>query len=123
MVNLVDSNLRTVAHDQLGLLLYEGGTVCDHHFDFKAADTICRQIWNSSYTASWWTSGMRFDIQNKTNIKLYDAQCSIDDWKNCIHYQSDYHGNCDHENDVFLKCSIGKIRQSLNLMAQNLSSC
>ena len=112
IVTVIDSSWSPVAHDQQGLLLYRGGTVNGNSFDFKAADSICRHMWNSSYTASRWTSGIRYEIQNIIDVKLYDAQCSFNGWKNCTHYAERDHGNYYHENDVFMACSLGKRRQS-----------
>ena len=86
--------------NQIGLLLYRGGTVCDDGFDNTAAEAVCRQL-NPSYGMLEWTSGSRFDIQNNLDINLDDVQCSSPDWESCGH--SEEH-NCGHSEDVFLTC-------------------
>ena len=41
LFTLVDSDGNTVEGGEFGLLLYNGGTVCDDFFDTNAANAIC----------------------------------------------------------------------------------
>ena len=100
MFTRVDSDKNPVEEQQLGLLLYRGGTVCDDYFNETAAEAICRQI-NPSYSMLEWTFGSRFEIQDNLDIKLDDVQCSSTDWESCEY--SEEH-NCGHSEDVFLSC-------------------
>ena len=104
LFTLVDSDGNPVEGQQLGLLLYRGGTVCDDGFDDTAAEAVCRQI-NSSYRMIKWTTGGTFDIQNNLDINLDDVRCSSTDWGSCEY--SEEH-NCDHSEDVFLTCENPK---------------
>ena len=91
--------------NQLGLLLFKGGTVCDDGFNDNAADAICKLM--NFTSASRWSSadGVSFDIQSNYNIKLDDVDCSSGEWEDCTY--SENH-NCRHSKDVFLSCSIGQ---------------
>ena len=100
LFTLVDSDGNPVEGQQLGLLLYRGGTVCDDGFDDTAAEAVCRQI-NSSYSMLGWTTGGTFDIQNNLDINLDDVKCNSTDWGSCEY--SEEH-NCGHSEDVFLTC-------------------
>ena len=100
--------------NQLGLLLYKGGTVCDDNFNDDAADAICK-LMNFTSASRWnGADGVRFDIQNNYDIKLDDVDCSSGEWEDCSY--SKYH-NCRHTEDVFLSCSIG---QQGNLFILNI---
>ena len=103
MFTIVDQDGNPVDENQLGLLLYSGGTVCDDEFDDTAAEAICRQI-NSSYMMLQWTAGRRFDIQDDYDIKLDDVRCYSTDWESC-EYSGEH--NCGHSEDVFLVCTSG----------------
>ena len=114
MFTLVDSAGNPVEGQQLGLLLYRGGTVCDDKFHDNAAEAICRQI-NSSYSMLEWTSnsGVTFDIQDNLDIKLDEVQCTAADWESCAF--SEEH-DCEHGEDVFLACSgIVKVALTIRL--------
>ena len=112
MFTLVDSAGNPVEGQQLGLLLYRGGTVCDDKFHDTAAEAICRKI-NSSYSMLEWISGSRFDIQDNLDIKLDEVQCTAADWESCAF--SEEH-DCEHGEDVFLACSgIVKVALTIRL--------
>jgi hypothetical protein len=97
---LVDSRGNLVV-DQLGLLLYKGGTVCDDSFDMNAADAICKVM---GYTdAVTWTVEENFDIQSNYKINLDDVQCTDPEWKSCSYTET--YTNCGHSEDVFLSCN------------------
>ena len=102
----LDGNL-VEEEQQLGLLLFRDGTVCDDNFDDTAAEAVCRHI-NSLYTAyTWiseWTAGNSFGIQGNLDIKLDEVQCNSTDWESCEY--SEEH-DCGHSEDVFLFCLPG----------------
>ena len=99
---LVDSKGNDIVGEQLGLLLYKGGTVCDDNFNFNAADAICREM-NFKY-AKQWTTEESFDIQKNFEITLTNARCSSMGWEYCSY--SEFFGKyCKHSEDVFLSCT------------------
>ena len=107
---MVDSEGNDVTEEeQLGLILYRGGTVCErnaesynHQFSFFAADAICRQL---NFTrAERWTTKESFDIQSNYDINLGNARCFGNlEWEKC-HYSENSLG-CEHNTDVFLSCT------------------
>ena len=101
LFTLVDSEGNNITEEeQLGLLLYKGGTVCDDSFDAKAAEAICKQM---NFTrAVEWNSDTNFGIQSDYDIKLDEVECLSADWRNCT-YSEDH--DCGHSEDVFLRCS------------------
>ncbi|XP_063683738.1 multiple epidermal growth factor-like domains protein 10 isoform X2 [Bolinopsis microptera] len=102
---LVDSAGEIIRGEELGLLLYNGGTVCDDNFDNNAANAICRKI---GYTgATRWTPADSFDIQTDYEIKLDNVECRRGEWESCSYSESH---NCMHREDVFLSCD-GEIEQ------------
>ena len=91
--------------EQLGLLLYRGGTVCNHGwktgFSYKAADAICRQL---NFTrAERWTTKESFDIQSNYGIHLSNIECNSLVWKSCTYTEKT--NNCGHGEDIFLSCT------------------
>ena len=87
--------------EELGLLLYTGGTVCGDTFDKTTADAFCRRL---GYTcAKRWSTEDSFAIQEKFDIKLSNVKCRNSDWGSCTFSEEPL--NCEHENDVFLSCS------------------
>ena len=98
---LVDSEGNDIEGEDLGLLLYRGGTVCDDYFDNIAADAICKYM-NYTY-ASRWTSDESYDIQETFPINLDDVECSRAEWETCTFAEEH---NCDHDEDVFLSCTF-----------------
>ena len=89
--------------DNSGLLLYNGGTVCDDYFDENSAAAICTILGFESGESSW-LSGQLWAIQNDYNILLDDVRCLDTFWLSCTF--SETH-NCGHSEDVFLTCSVG----------------
>ena len=100
----MDSDGKIITEEKkLGLLLYQGGTVCDDYFTNKTADAICREM---KFTrAERWTNEESFGIQSDYNINLDDIKCSNDEWGNCS-YSKEH--NCEHSEDVFLSCTFGR---------------
>ena len=112
LFKLVNSEGAEIKGEELGLLLYNGGTVCNrndryipyNNFDFMIADAICKEM---NFTrAKRWTTDERFDIQSNYSISLGYVYCrSSDSWKyNCsIDLETKY---CNwHNDDVFLSCT------------------
>ena len=90
----------------MGLLLYEGGTVCDDYFDDNSANAICREMGYSRSIS--WRSGSELshgERQDSLDINLDDVKCTDGDWKTCSYSTSH---NCGHSEDVFLSCQSGK---------------
>ena len=106
---LVDSEGHDITQQhKLGLLLYRGGTVCNHRwnrgFGFKAADAICKEM-NFKY-AERWTTKESFDIQSNYNITLGNIGCGSKysaNWAGCSHSENTIY--CGHYEDVFLSCT------------------
>ena len=108
---LVDIDGDDVSAGELGLLLYNGGTVCDDGFGFQSAGAICRKLGYSG--SSNWTSGYYFlERQQNYDIKLDDVRCRNSDWEDCTY--STRH-NCGHSEDVFLTCTGGNCIQLFDL--------
>ena len=95
--SLVDSNGDTVRG--AGLLLSNGGTVCDDGFSDNSADAICRELGHIGQMS--WSNGNNWGIQAGLEITLDDVACSSGEWSSCsfslVH-------NCIHKEDVFLQC-------------------
>ena len=93
--------------EQLGLLLYRGGTVCHNgnnypYFTLDVADTFCREM--NFKQASRWASGRNsFDIQSNYSIHMTDVRCSTEEWKSCYFYEDT--SSCEHSEDIFLSCA------------------
>ena len=101
--SLVDSNSREVDAGERGLLLFDGGTVCDDSFSENSANAICREMGYSG--SSEWVSGSQYsfgEVQTSLDIILDDVRCSNDDWDSCTY---SFSHSCGHSEDVFLACT------------------
>ena len=98
--SVVDSSGETACIGALGLLMTNGGTVCDDNFSTHSADAICRKMGYDGHIH--WTYGMKWSIQSDFDIKLDDVHCSSPNWSSCSFIFSH---NCQHSEDVFLQCS------------------
>ena len=92
--------------EQLGLLVYRGGTVTNEKFDNTTAEAICRQMNFSS--AIEWKTGIKSDIQLRYEIAI-SIFCKSVDWdpKKCHIYELAPFENWSyyfHRMDIFLKC-------------------
>ena len=101
LFTLVDSNGTDVEGDQIGLLLYKGGTVCDDNFNTAAAEAICIQIGYKDII-NWTSQDQSFVIQSDYEINLDNVNCSSAEWDSCRF--SEEH-DCLHSEDVFLSCT------------------
>ena len=96
---LVNSAGEEAGAGELGLLLYNGGTVCDDSFNNNAAAAICAELGFSGATR--WTSRHSFSIQRNYEITLDDVRCDGETWTTCS-FRTDH--NCGHSEDIFLQC-------------------
>ena len=104
--SLVDSDGNTVGPEELGLLLWNGGTVCNYRFNNNSADAICRVLGYKHHYR--WTSGEKWEIQSVLNIHINNIECVSGDWSSCT-YSEISPRYCGHSEDVFLLCS-GKLK-------------
>ena len=95
-----------------GLVLFNGGTVCDDDFNDDAAAAICKKMGYDGSHADWSvlkkddgsTYGtFAWSIQNTYDIKLDELDCSGPNWKECT-FSHESH-DCRHYEDVFLSCN------------------
>ena len=100
--SLVDRNGNEVSDGEIGLLLYNGGTVCDDGFNSYTADVLCREL--GYVRALNWKNGFLFDMQEGLDIKLDNVLCRNKNWESCTYLTED---NCGHGEDVFLTCTEG----------------
>lgn len=101
MFQLVDSSGNTITTEkQEGLLLHNGGTVSNTHFNITAAQAICKIM--GFEDALQWTQGQKWKIQQTYSILTENIRCPLADWPSC-NYTDSYTSN--HKDDVFLKCS------------------
>ena len=98
--SLVDSDGNTISADFLGLLIYDGGTVCDDGFTDNSADAICIEMGFPSGHTSW-SYGNNWSIQSNYEITMDDVVCDRVYWSECRYSLSH---NCGHSEDVFLQC-------------------
>ena len=96
---MVNSNSDAVGARVYGLLLSNGGTVCDDGFSANSADAICRKMGYLGQMS--YTSGSKWGIQNGLAITLDDVECSSGDWSSC---SFTFSHNCRHSEDIFLQC-------------------
>ena len=88
--------------DSEGLLLYNGGTVCDDDFNSFAANAICRRMFRPFGHATW-KSGLYYSVQSSLRIKLDDVKCTSSDWDQCTFKNTVQ--NCGHSEDVHITCT------------------
>ena len=108
---LVDSegNTWNNYNGQLGLLLYNGGTVCDDMFDGESGDIICRRM---GYAGAMEWKGYGDYVSNRDSYQVIFSEYEIKidaiscpdngNWDQCTYSHDDY---CVHEENVFLSCT------------------
>ena len=111
---LVDRHGHTMSgrSKEFGLVLYNGGTVCGDHFEWKAAHSICKQLGYAK--AQKYKKGLNFgNVQLSKAITLDDVICDHTEWKFCsfLTYHAYSQTNCSHNKDVFLRCKPRKDRK------------
>ncbi|KAL5272728.1 hypothetical protein ACHWQZ_G000802 [Mnemiopsis leidyi] len=103
---LVDPNENVITDDSEGLLLFEGGTVCNDGWTNQTANLICRKM--GHHAATSWRNGTIYpELQRKLKIKLDDIACNGTSWATCEYSRQH---NCEHAEDVFLKCHLATPR-------------
>ena len=104
---LVDSSGNYISSTgQEGLLLHNGGSVCDDLFNITAAHAICKEMGFAG--ALKWTNGVKWQIQSTLKIKMDDVRCPLPDWSSCS-YSTKHNCNSNHAEDIFLTCSISML--------------
>ena len=99
---MVDSSGNFITGQQNGLLLYNGGTLCDSKFNITAAHAVCKLM--GFKKALSWKSGQLWRTQEKYKVLSQSLVCSLRDWSSCV-FRSDGKACNDHTKDVFLTCS------------------
>ena len=87
-----------------GLLLYNGGTVCDDLFSDNAAQAICSLAvrgWQPEDISSWSSGDYQWEMQESYDIKLDNVKCREGNWASCTYDETH---NCKHSEDVFISC-------------------
>ena len=115
---MVDENGNEIDGEDLGLLLYLGGTVCDDYFNNTAADAICKTM---NYTSAIiWTTNEDFgSLQTNYRITLDNVRCSSSEWESCTFKK--WH-NCAHDEDVFLSCRKKDSGKFLTTLVHSINS-
>ena len=88
-----------IDESQMGLLLYNGGTVCDDNFSDNSANAICKVMGYDQFILS--TNRKTWSIKDSYAIRLDNVVCSNDDWDSCTYGTTH---NCNHNEDIFLQC-------------------
>ncbi|XP_063680349.1 deleted in malignant brain tumors 1 protein-like [Bolinopsis microptera] len=97
---LVDWRGATAARGCEGLLLWNGGTVCDDYFNMNAAHAICRTLGFRSATR--YRNGLAYGaMQTRKTIRMDNVRCTSRTWSRC-HYSTTH--NCNHGEDILLTC-------------------
>ena len=105
---MIDQHGDEVGAQVEGLLLANGGTVCDDSFSDNSADAICHEM-GFIGRKSWRSGDLWSSFQSTFNITLVDVICSNGEWSACTF---DSNQNCSHIEDIFLECDgIGKFIQ------------
>ena len=106
---IVNNKGEDVETGDIGLLLYNGGTVCDDRFSDISANAICREM--GHLRATIWKSGSSYNSEFRNyretqllDITLDDVRCYESNWHAC-RYSTTH--NCDHSEDVYLACYTG----------------
>ena len=107
---LVNYREETYKSGELGLLLYNGGTVCDDGFDTNDANVICIQM-GFAGVSSWQTFSSSipgsWSFRDSYKITLDEINC-VDGrgWDGCAYITNH---DCSHHEDVFLYCQSENI--------------
>merc|ERR1719232_527912 len=97
---LVDYRGRRINGQREGLLLFNGGTVCDDGFSMNSAHAVCRTM--GYRHATRYRHGLVYgSFQSRKRIGLDDVICSSSHWASC---RSTTRHNCRHREDILLTC-------------------
>ena len=114
--SLVDQNNNKVGARVEGLLLSNGGTVCDDSFSDNSADAICRKL-GFPESRSWRNANLWSSFQETFEIALDDVLCSSGEWTSCTY---SLENNCGHNEDIYLECDgTGKFLVASSALWQN----
>ena len=97
--SLIGEEGNKIGAGSLGLLISNGGTVCDDGFGDYSADAICRKMGHIGHID--WSRGKRWSIQTSRDITLDEVKCKSGDWDSCSY---EFFSDCTHDEDIFLKC-------------------
>merc|ERR1739848_389463 len=79
-----------------GLLLWNGGTVCDDYFNMNAAHAICKSI-GYPRGAVRYRNGLAYgSMQSRKSIRMDNVRCSSTTWSSCRYLTRH---NCSHGED------------------------
>ena len=96
----MNSDGKAAKAGELGLLLYNGGTVCNDGFADNAAKAICVELGFKGATR--YTS---FRIGSNYDINLDEVHCMNTSWVSCVFLTTDdIDRGCSHYQKVFLEC-------------------
>ena len=97
---LVDNRGRRINGQREGLLLFNGGTVCDDGFSMNSAHAVCRTM--GYRHATRYRNGLVYgSFQSRKRIGLDDVICRSSHWASC---RSTTRHNCNHREDILLTC-------------------
>merc|ERR1719232_597446 len=97
---LVDYRGRRINGQREGLLLFNGGTVCDDGFSMNSAHAVCRTM--GYRHATRYRNGLVYgSFQSRKRIGLDEVICSSSHWASC---RSTTRHNCRHREDILLTC-------------------
>ena len=98
---LVNSAGVAITGSERGLLLYNGGTVCDDGFEELEAGAVCKELGHGE--AVRWEPAYQYpEYQSSLQITLDNVVCTESSWDTCTFQETH---NCKHAEDVFLTCS------------------
>ena len=80
--------------------------MCDDMFSSVSAWAICRFL---GFDRGDWSSGLKWDIQERYDITLDDVRCVRPNWPMNCTFSNETVRYCVHVEDVFLSCRNGKI--------------
>ena len=109
LFTLVDSEGDKITEgEQLGLLLYRGGKVCNDryyyssYFTYTAADAICKEM-NFARAKRWTDYREWFDISSNYEIILHSVVCGSTEWDKCSYHEKPR--SCQNYRGVYLSCT------------------
>ena len=91
----------------MGLLISNGGTVCNDQFTDNSADAICRELGHYGHI-DWRSGSIWSGLQSMLDITLDEVACESGEWSSC---SFSFEHNCDHAEDIFLRCDgVGELK-------------
>ena len=118
---LVDENGQYTQNGH-GLLMYQGGTVCDDKFNDEAAEWVCRMM--GFWSTSSWTHGIFSQIQDDNlPIALDDLECVLlyGFIPRCAVKTTT--SDCTHSEDVQVNCVSNPMCSAGSYWSSDLDQC